>query len=249
MIIDIARGRRFAVHRAILSAVLYSSALTIACLVSYLLITRGLDAVRSVSRTDDYLGGMWAVVATVFVYRIGYRESIKAAVTRTWATLLSFALCLAYLLIFPFSPLGLAVLVGLGSLIVTFVGRPEDVVTAGITTAVVMVVAALAPANAWEEPILRLVDTAVGIGVGLAVSWLTCHAVRVRPRFQRPLRVRRPSGGFGQREGTATPGLEHSDSTRCASVTGTAKGESNAGAERTASLGYRRNLRHRSGDG
>jgi uncharacterized membrane protein YccC len=54
------------------------------------------------------------------------------------------------------------------------VGRHEDVVTAGITTAVVMVVAALAPAHAWEEPILRLVDTAVGIAVGLAAARLTC---------------------------------------------------------------------------
>jgi hypothetical protein len=43
MIVDVARGRRFAV-RALPLAVLYSSALTIACLVSYLLITRALEA-------------------------------------------------------------------------------------------------------------------------------------------------------------------------------------------------------------
>jgi hypothetical protein len=100
VIVNVARVRRLAVHRAIPLAVLYSSALAIACLVSYLLITRALNAVHSISKADDYLGGMWAMVSTLFVYRIGYRESIAAAVTRTWATLLSFALCLVYLLIF-----------------------------------------------------------------------------------------------------------------------------------------------------
>jgi uncharacterized membrane protein YccC len=113
--------------------------------------------------------------------------------------LLSFALCLAYLLVLPFHPVGLAVLVGLGTLILTIVGRHEDVVTAGISTAVVMVVAALAPANAWEEPILRLLDTAVGIAVGLAAARLTCKVTA---------RVHALAGArtYNRRNGTAQAG-------------------------------------------
>jgi uncharacterized membrane protein YccC len=53
------------------------------------------------------------------------------------------------------------------------IGRPEDVVTAGITTAVVTVVAALSPHNACEQPLLRVVDTVVGIAVGLGAAWTT----------------------------------------------------------------------------
>jgi hypothetical protein len=34
----------------------------------------------SVSRDDDVLGGMWAVVATLFVYRDSYEESVGAEV-------------------------------------------------------------------------------------------------------------------------------------------------------------------------
>jgi hypothetical protein len=55
-------------------AVGYSVGLAIARLVSYWLITRILAHIYSVSRLDDLLGGMWAVIATVFVYRNSYTE-------------------------------------------------------------------------------------------------------------------------------------------------------------------------------
>jgi uncharacterized membrane protein YccC len=41
-------------------------------------------------------------------------------------------------------------------------------VTTGITTTVVMVVAAMSPHDAWQQPLLRVVDTVVGIAVGIA---------------------------------------------------------------------------------
>jgi uncharacterized membrane protein YccC len=85
------------------------------------------------------------------------------------------------LLLFSFHPLGLAALIGMGTLALTVIGRSEDVVTAGITTAVVLVVAALSPHNAWEQPILRFADTAVGIVVGLAAAWTALRLKRVTP--------------------------------------------------------------------
>jgi hypothetical protein len=45
---------------------------------------------------------MWAVIATVFVNRRSYEESLSAAVSRTAATLVSFAYCLVYLALLPF---------------------------------------------------------------------------------------------------------------------------------------------------
>jgi hypothetical protein len=53
--------------------------LAVACLSSYALITQILIRVYSISREDDVLGGMWAVVATVFVYRESYQKSMSAA--------------------------------------------------------------------------------------------------------------------------------------------------------------------------
>ena len=150
-------------------AVAVGGALAIACLVSYALITH-LSQAYFISQDDGLLGGMWAVVATVFVYRLRYHESRSAALSRMAATLLSFVLCLVYLLIFPFSAWGMAALIGIGAMVLTLLGRPEDMITTGITTAVVMVVAGISPEHAWKQPILRLVDTVVGIGVGMVAA-------------------------------------------------------------------------------
>lgn len=149
----------------------HSVGLALSSLITYVLTMTVLAHIHSISRDDDLLGGMWAVVATVFVYRSGYAQSLPAALSRSAATLVSFGLCLAYLLFLPFTPWGMAILIGLGALIMGLSGRPDDIITAGITTAVVMVVAGISPDNAWQVPILRLADTFVGIVVGLAAAW------------------------------------------------------------------------------
>ena len=158
----------------------HSIALAAACYVSYWLTVHVLSRLHSLTAADDKLGGLWAVVATVFVYRTTYRKDVAAAVSRSVATLLSFALCLVYLLILPFEPLGMAVLIGIGTLLLTLVGRSEDAVTAGITTAVVLVVAAISPHDAWQEPILRLADTAIGIAVGLGAALIGSRLTNLR---------------------------------------------------------------------
>ena len=145
--------------------------LALAALASYELTTRILTSAIS-SRDDQMLGGMWSVVATMFVCRQSYKESLGAALSRTAATSLSFILCLGYLLLFPFSPWGMATLIGIGSVILVMIDRPGDVITTSITTAVVMVVAGISPQHAWTQPILRLLDTLIGIAVGIAAVWI-----------------------------------------------------------------------------
>jgi uncharacterized membrane protein YccC len=140
--------------------------LAIACLVSFVIMTSVLNPFFD--RSSDLLGGMWAVVATVFVFRPSLPLTLSAVRGRMTATCVAFALCLVYLWILPFSPIGMAALIGIGAAVVTLMGRPDDIVTAGITIAVVMVVAGLSPEDARYQPVLRLLDTAVGVGVGIA---------------------------------------------------------------------------------
>ena len=140
-----------------------------ACLVSYWIMTRGLAAL--VGRADDLLGGMWAVLATIFVFRETRSSTLSAGASRLLATCVSFALCLAYLVILPFAAVGMAILIGLGSIIMLLLDRSEDVITTAITTTVVMVAAAISPHDAWQQPLLRLLDTVVGISVGIAGKW------------------------------------------------------------------------------
>jgi hypothetical protein len=148
----------------------FGTMLAISCLISYWLITSILAREYSVSRDNDLLGGMWAVVATIFVFRYRVLQSGRAAISRTLATFLSFALCFLYFLIFPFNAFGMAAVIWIGAVILCLIGRSEDIVTTAITTAVVFVVAGISKGPAWIQPILRLVDTSVGIIVGLLAS-------------------------------------------------------------------------------
>ncbi|HEY2584269.1 MAG TPA: FUSC family protein [Tepidisphaeraceae bacterium] len=149
--------------------IFYALDMAIACLISYVAVTFILSPL--IEPTDVLLGGMWATVATVFVFRGTRAESLSAGLSRLMATCVSFALCLVYLLIWRFHPAGLAVLIGLGTLIMMSLRRRDDIVTTGITTAVVMVVAAMSPQGAWHQPLLRLADTVAGVAVGVTCKW------------------------------------------------------------------------------
>ena len=144
----------------------YSLNMGAACLISYMTITLALA--RFVGQDSRYLGGMWATVATVFVFRDTRVSSMQAGLARLIATLVSFALCFVYFLFFAFSPLGLAVLIATGTLLLFLLDRSEDIVTTGITTSVVMVASAMSAQPAWQEPLLRVVDTVVGVAIGVA---------------------------------------------------------------------------------
>jgi uncharacterized membrane protein YgaE (UPF0421/DUF939 family) len=150
--------------------VVYALNMAIACLIAYWIMTDVLS--RLVDGPSDFLGGMWAVVATIFVFRDTRARSLSAGIARLIATCVSFALCLLYLSIFPFTPVGMASLIGIGTVVMALLGRRDDIVTAGITTTVVMVVAAMSPEDAWHQPLLRLADTLVGVAVGVACKWV-----------------------------------------------------------------------------
>jgi uncharacterized membrane protein YccC len=150
--------------------IVYALEMAMACAISYWIITYGLAPF--VDRASDFLGGMWAAVATVFVFRDTRAGSVSAGLSRLVATCVSFALCLLYLSLFPFQPVGMAAVIGAGTVVMMRLGRREDIVTTGITSTVVMVVAAMSPQDAWQQPLLRLLDTVVGIAVGIACIWM-----------------------------------------------------------------------------
>ena len=79
--------------------VFYAVDMAIACAISYAIITQLLN--RLVDEPTTLLGGMWAVVATVFVFRESRASSWSAGLARLIATSVSFALCLAYVLMLP----------------------------------------------------------------------------------------------------------------------------------------------------
>jgi uncharacterized membrane protein YccC len=85
--------------------------------------------------------------------------------------MVSLILCLSYLLLFPITSFGMAALIFIGTLVTISLGRRDEIGLTAITTAVVMIVAASDTHNAWQQPLLRLVDTVVGIAIGVVCKW------------------------------------------------------------------------------
>jgi len=158
-------------------AVLECTALGLACLASYWLVTRVQPWTYHESRPAEQIGALWAVISTVFVLRDSYEKSMAAGVSRMAATSVSFVLCLIYLIFLPFHAWALGVLIAASALAVTLLGRPGDAISAGISTAVVLIAARLSPAHAWHQPILRFIDTLAGVVVGVAAAWLLLHVI------------------------------------------------------------------------
>lgn len=74
---------------------------------------------------NDFLIGLWAAIATVFVFREAKNPSLRAGVDSFFATFVSCVLTFAYLLLFPFSPVGMALIIGLGTIILMLPGRRQ----------------------------------------------------------------------------------------------------------------------------
>ena len=125
-----------------------------------------------VNRPVDPVGVLWAVISTVFVFRDTRARSLSAGLSRLVATFVSFALCLMYLALFPANLLAMIALITIGTLLMTLLNRRDDIGLTAITTAVVLIVAASVSQDAWQQPVLRLMDAIVGIAVGVACKWI-----------------------------------------------------------------------------
>jgi uncharacterized membrane protein YgaE (UPF0421/DUF939 family) len=118
------------------------------------------------------VGELWAVISTVFVYKDSRAHSLSAGMARLIATFTSFVLCLIYLSLLPATIIGMAALIAIGVLLMFLIGRRDEAGLTAITIAVIMIVAAANPQEAGLQPILRLVDTVVGIAVGVICKWI-----------------------------------------------------------------------------
>jgi len=156
----------------------YSISMGIACLLAFVAEASMLKGFTN--RDNELLGGMWAAAASAFVFRDTGSHSLAAGLARFIATSISLLLCLPYLWFLAPSALGIPILVVTGTLLMILLNRPDDIITTAITTIVVMAVAILSPANAWEQPLLRCLDTAVGIVIGVICRQVASSAFNRR---------------------------------------------------------------------
>jgi uncharacterized membrane protein YgaE (UPF0421/DUF939 family) len=147
----------------------YAVDMAIACLITYAVMAFLLP---HWGWPTTSVGELWAVISTVFVYKDSRAHSLTAGMARLIATFVSFALCLIYLWLLPATIIGMAVLIAIAVLLMMLIGRQDEMGLTAITIAVIMIVATSNPQEAELQPILRLVDTVVGIAVGVICKWI-----------------------------------------------------------------------------
>jgi len=149
----------------------YAVDMAIACLITYWIMAE-IHTRFGLGASSQVVGSLWAIVATIYVFRDTRANSLSASIGRIIATVVSFALCFAYLVLFPFTPVGLVAVLAIGTLVMMALGRREEIGLTAVTTAVVMLVAAVDAPAAWQQPLLRLMDTLIGIAVGVTCKWI-----------------------------------------------------------------------------
>ena len=147
----------------------YAVNLAIVALIAYALISSITPLL--LNKPAEPIGILWAVISAVFVVKDTRSNSLSAGISRLIATGVSFALCLVYLLFLPANPLGMAILISIGTLLMMAAGRRDEINSVALTTAVILIIAAEHPQSAWQQPLLRLVETVAGVAVGIACKW------------------------------------------------------------------------------
>ena len=155
--------------------VAYAIDMAVACLITSWVMIFLLP--RLVGWHSTSVGVLWAMISAVFVYKDTRTHSLSAGISRLIATFASFALCQIYLSLLPATAIGMAALIAIGVLMMILVGRPDETGLTAITIAVIMIVAANNPQEAWLQPLLRLVDTVIGISIGVACKWVASFVI------------------------------------------------------------------------
>jgi uncharacterized membrane protein YccC len=144
--------------------------IAIAALVAYLI------GFRFTSLFPDYLpriGGLWSALSAVVVTQLSRQEAASSASLRILGSAIGALTSGFYLVLHPFDPFGMALVIFVTVLICSAFNVPSHARLAAITVIVVMVTASLDPKlNPLLNALLRFLESCIGTGVALVTVWL-----------------------------------------------------------------------------
>ena len=141
------------------------------CLLAYL---AGFYFTRAVGGAPSLIGALWATISGLVVLQATRRETVNTAWLRVLGTLIGSLISAAYLFLLPFSPLGMAVSVGVTVLLCHAFRVPDHSRLASITVAVIMVISLIHPRiNPLVNAGLRFAESCIGTGLAVlaVVLW------------------------------------------------------------------------------
>jgi uncharacterized membrane protein YccC len=125
------------------------------------------------------VGALWAMISGIIVMQETRKSTLDSAWLRILGSFAGAVISAAYLVFLPFSPLGMAVLIGITVLICQALGAPGHARLASLTVAVVMVISSV---NPEISPVLnaatRFVEVIIGSVIAVAIVWVWPYVTR-----------------------------------------------------------------------
>lgn len=133
----------------------------------------GAYATGQIHAASRWMGALLSCTSLVTVLQIpSYRESIRPALMRVFGTLLGAVIAYIYLIIFPFSVLGMLAATFILEAICMLLNIYNNGRIATITLLTIMLVSQMSPdADPATNCLLRFFESAVGAGVGIGFRW------------------------------------------------------------------------------
>lgn len=147
--------------------------LFVSCLGIWLAYLTGIYATGSFHSSSRWMGAMLSCTSVITVLQMPtYRDSLKPGIMRVVGTFLGALIAYIYLKMLPFSVVGMLLTVFALEALCMILNIYNNGRIATITLLIIMLVSQLSPQS---DPIvncsLRFFESAVGVGVGLAVRW------------------------------------------------------------------------------
>ena len=149
----------------------------VSCIGVLLAYLTGVYITGSLHEASRWMGAMLACTSAVVVLQTpGLRESLRAGLLRVAGTALGALLAYAYLRLFAFSTLGMMLAVALLVVLSMLLGIPDNGRMATITLLAILLVSQRSHALPHGvNCLLRFVESALGVAVGVVLAWLTSH--------------------------------------------------------------------------
>lgn len=169
--------------RKIIHQVRLSTALAtcVGVLLAYLV---GMYVTGTFHEASRWLGALLACTSTIVVLRIhGFRKSLRTGWLRVLGTALGALIAYFYLAFFHFTLEGLLISVFVLEIVGMLLKISEDGQIGTITLVTIMLISQMSPdLSPGVNSLLRFVESAVGVGIGIGMVWTLEHYQRWRQK-------------------------------------------------------------------
>ena len=119
-----------------------------------------------------WMGSMLAVISAIVVLQEDVKTSIHQGGLRVFGTFIGAVIAYVYLLLFPFTLLGMIVTVFLLDILCMLLGIPDDGKMTTITLVIILLISKMSPSiSPFVNGVLRFSEATVGALIGIALAW------------------------------------------------------------------------------